>query len=252
MKPGVRQELIRPGLSTNAYGGRSSTLGLTATSYHPEAAGVQLELLDLLLKHGSSIDPSDRGSAVNGCLRNGRGLAADFLASRGARLDLEGASGVGRLDVVRTFFDGDGRLKSGSTQIQKSAGFAWACEFGRTEVVAFLLQKGMDADARLTQRGETGLHWAAYGAHVEIVKLLLEHVTRVDVKDESHQGTPLEWALFAWSNSDKTKHSDYYQAIAMLARAGATLDPKWNKNISNKMQSDPHMLAALRGEFLTP
>lgn len=248
--------LLHAGADVNAesmaYGGRSNTLGLTATSYHPEAAGVQLELLDLLLKHGSTIDPSDRGSAVNGCLRNGRGLAAEFLASRGARLDLEGASGVGRLDVVKTFFDDDGRLKSGSTQIQKNYGFAWACEFGRTEVAAFLLQNGMDAIAKLTQRGETGLHWAAYGAHVQIVKLLLERVTRVDVDDESHQSTPLEWALFAWSSSPKEKHPDYYQVVAMLIRAGAILDPKWNKNISKKIQSDAHMLAALRGQILPP
>ena len=235
---------------SEAYGGRSTTLGLTATSYHPEAAGVQLELLDLLLENGAAMDPSDGGSVANGCLRNGRRQAADFLASRGARLDLEGASGVGRLDIVKAFFDGAGQLKPGATQTQMNAGFAWACEFGRTEVVAFLLQMGMDADATLTQRGETGLHWAAYGAHVQIVALLLQRVTRVDIKDQSHRSTPLEWALFAWSNSGKSKRSDYYQVVAMLARAGAILDPKWNKDISNKIQFDPHMLAALRGQTL--
>ncbi len=179
-------------------------------------------------------------------------MAADFLASRGARLDLEGASGVGRLEVVKSFFDGAGQLKSNATQAQMRAGFAWACEFGRTEVVAFLLQMGMDADATLTQRGETGLHWAAYGAHVQIVALLLERVTRLDTKDQSHRGTPLEWALFEWSNSGKSKHSDYYRVVAMLVRAGAILDPKWNKDIAAKVQSDPHMLAALRGQILPP
>ncbi len=133
-----------------------------------------------------------------------------------------------------------------------NAGFAWACEFGRTEVVAFLLQMGMDADATLTQRGETGLHWAAHGAHVQIVALLLGRVTRVDIKDQSHRSTPLEWALFEWSNSGKPKHPNYYQVVAMLVRAGAGLDAKWNKDISNKIQSDPHMLAALRGQILPP
>src|SRR5258706_6142852 len=186
---------------SDAYGGRCATLGLAATSYHPQAAGVQLELLDLLIKNGATLDASDGGSVVNGCLRNGRGQAAEFLASRGARLDLEGASGVGRLDVVKAFFDDAGRLKPVATQSQMNAGFAWACELGRTEVVAFLLQMGMDADATLTQRGETGLHWAAHGAHVQIVALLLGRVTRVDIKDQSHRSTPLEWARFEWSNS---------------------------------------------------
>jgi ankyrin repeat protein len=254
--------LLRAGADVNAesiaYGGRSNTLGLTATSYHPEAAGVQLELLDLLIKHGSLVDASDGGSAVNGCLRNGRGQAAEFLATRGARLDLEGAAGVGRLDVVKSFFDNEGQFTSGATQAQMNAGFAWACEFGRTEIVAFLLQMGMDVDAALTQRGETGLHWAAHGGHVAIVELLLKRVTRVDIKDQAHQSTPLEWAIFAWSNSGESKRFDYYKVVAMLIRAGAEPNPKWFENVSNrqaaakKIQSDPQMLAALRGEFTPP
>lgn len=252
----IAKLLLRAGADVDAeseaYGGRSTTLGLTATSYHPEAAGVQLELLDLLLKNGAAIDSSDGGSAVNACLRNGRGQAANFLAGHGARLNLEGASGVGRLDVVKAFFDSAGQLKPGATQPQMNAGFAWACEFGQTDVVAFLLQMGMDADAKLTQRGETGLHWAAYGAHVEIARLLVERVTRVDTKDQSHRSSPLEWALFAWSNPGTSKRSDYYQVVAMLVRAGAILDPKWNRDISNKIQSDSRMLAALHGQMLPP
>jgi ankyrin repeat protein len=254
--------LLQAGADVNAesiaYGGRSTTLGLTATSFHPEAAGVQLPLLELLLEYGAVIDPTDGGRAVNGCLRNGRGQAADFLAGRGARLDLVGAAGVGRLDIVKEFFGADGQLNSTATQAQMNAGFAWACEFGRTEVVRFLLQMGMDADARLTQRGETGLHWAAYQAHVEIVRLLLERSASVDAVDQSHHGTPLEWAIFAWSNAGQSKRLDYYKVVAMLARAGATLDPKWyemvknRQNAAKKLQSDPRMLAALSGQLLPP
>lgn len=254
--------LLRAGADVNAesfaYGGRTNTLGLTATSYHPEAAGVQLELLDLLIKNGSLIDASDGGSAVNGCLRNGRGQAAEFLADRGARLDLEGASGVGRLDVVKSFFDGAGQLTSGATQMQMNAGFAWACEFGRAEVVEFLLQMGMDPDATLTQRGETGLHWAAHGAHLAIVELLLKRATRINMKDQAHESTPLEWAIFGWSNASESKRSDYYKVVAMLVRAGATPDPRWFETgssrggVANKIQSDPNMLAAFRGDFVEP
>ena len=184
------------------------------------------------------------------------GVDPECRTSRGAGLDLEGACGVGRLDVVMTFFDDTGRLKPAATQAQMNAGFAWACEFGRTEVAAFLLQKGMNADARLTQRGETGLHWAAYMAHVDIVRLLLERVTAVNIKDQSHQATPLEWAVFAWSNSGQSKSFDYYKVVSMLVRAGAVPDPKWFESVPNrqaaaeKIQSDPHMLAALRGQLL--
>jgi len=46
--------------------------------------------------------------------------------------------------------------------------------------------------------------------------------------------------------------------VAMLVRAGATPDPKWNEtpatpqSTAKKIQSDPHMQAALRGQLLPP
>ncbi len=80
-----------------------TALGLTATSRHPERAGVQMELMELLIAHGAMIEGPQSGAVVS-CLRNGRGRAAEFLAKRGARLNLEGAAGVGRLDLVRELF----------------------------------------------------------------------------------------------------------------------------------------------------
>ena len=131
---------------------------------------MQLPLMEVLIDHGAIIDGPDGGSAVNGCLHNGRGQAAEFLASRGAELDLEGAAGVGRPDVVKTFFNDDGSLKPPATHQQMNDGFAWACQFGRTNVVDFLSQRGMDLRATLRHDGETGLHWAAYGGHADTVK----------------------------------------------------------------------------------
>src|SRR5262249_39223838 len=186
---------------SDAYGGRSTTLGLAATSWHPQAAGVQLPLMQLLMEHGAIIDGPDSGSAVNGCLHNGRGAAAEFFANHGAKLDLEGAAGVGRLDVVKSFFNDDGSLKPPATVKEMRDGFAWACEFGRTNVVDFLLRRGMEIDARLKHNGQTGLHWAAYGGHEDTVRLLLQRGAPVDAKDESFDGTPLGWALYAWGNA---------------------------------------------------
>ena len=241
---------------SDAYSGRSTTLGLTATSCHPEEAGVQLPLMELLIERGAIIDGPDGGSAVNGCLHNGRREAAEFFASRGARLDLEAAAGVGRLDVVKSFFNDDGSLKLTATPQQMKDGFAWACEFGRTSVVDFLLQTNMKTDAKLKHDGQTGLHWAAYGGHVDIVKLLLQQGAAIDVKDETYGGTPLGWALYAWGNSTEgeAERGSYYEVVALLVQAGAKLDPQWYEEnedrvrAAKKIRSDPRMMAALGSE----
>jgi ankyrin repeat protein len=193
----IAKLLLEAGAEVNAeseaYRGRCTTLGLTATSCHPHNAGVQIPLMELLIERGAVIDGPDGYSGVNGCLQNGRGEAAEFLASRGARLDLEGAAGIGRLDVVRSFFAEDGGLKPPATEEQMKDGFAWACQFGRTEVVDFLLQRGMHVDAKL-RHGETGLHWAAYAGHGRTVQLLLDRGAPIDVRDARYEGTPLDWA----------------------------------------------------------
>jgi hypothetical protein len=60
---------------------------------------------------------------VNACLANGRKFGSEFIASRGGTLDLEGAAGVGRLDLVQSFFDEDRSLKSNATKTQMESGF---------------------------------------------------------------------------------------------------------------------------------
>lgn len=256
----ITKLLLNAGADVNAesdaYGGRSTTLGLAATSCHPEEAGVQLPLMDLLIAHGATIDGPDGGSAVNGCLHNGRGEAAEYLANRGARLDLEAAAGVGRLDVVRSFFNDDGSLKPTATEKQRTDGFAWACEFGRSSVVEFLLRTGIDVNAKLPHDRQTGLHWAAYAGHADTVRLLLAHGAAVDSRDDSYDGTPLGWALYGWGAGPRPAgRGSYYEAVALLVRAGARLDPGWyeddedRRQARDKVQSDSRMTAALRGEF---
>jgi ankyrin repeat protein len=256
----ITKLLLKAGADVNAesdaYGGRSTTLGLAATSCHPADAGVQLPLMELLIAHGAAIDGPDGGSAVNGCLHNGRGEAAEYLANRGTRLDLEAAAGVGRLDVVRTFFNDNGSLKPPATEKQRSDGYAWACQFGRTSVVDFLLQAGIAVNAKLPHDGQTGLHWAAYGGHADTVRLLLERGAGIDSRDDSYDGTPLGWALYGWGSGPRPAGlGSYFEAVGLLVRAGAKLDPAWyeddedRRRAREKAQSDSRMAAALRGEF---
>jgi hypothetical protein len=246
----IAEMLLRAGADVNAVGemyGGATTLGLVATSIHPLRAGVQEALIDTLLAHGASFDVAvapnyTGGSIINACLANGRGEAAAYLARRGARLDLEGAAGVGRLDVVKSFFNEDGGLKANATREQMKSGFNWACEYGRLDVVDFLLQLGIDVGER--HRGETGLHWAAHEAHVEVVKLLLERKAPVDVEDERWSGIPLQWAFHGWlDRSPGTTSDHYYEVAALLVAAGSEVTPELL--VSAKVRADPRMVAAL-------
>ncbi len=155
--------------------GKDTALSPTATSTYPLRAGVLIPLPGLLLERGASIDgaPGER-SIVNACLANGRKRAAEFLTSRVATLDLEGAAGVGRLDLVKSFFDTDGLLRPGATRAQMESGFIWACEFGRAEVADFLLGRGVDPDTCRPHK-LTGLHWAAMSGDVDTAKAVLKY-----------------------------------------------------------------------------
>jgi ankyrin repeat protein len=234
------------------YGGGSTTLGLVATSVHPKRAGVQPALIDTLLAHGARMDARGAGHGhplVNGCLANGRREAAEVLASRGAPLDLEGAAGTGRLDIVKSFFNPDGSLKPTATKAQMKDGFTWACEYGRTDVVEYLLDRGLVVGELLPRpHGQTGLHWAAHGGHIETVKALLERHAPVDLKDRAFGATPLGWALHAFSSgvAESAPNESYYQIVALLVAAGAPVEPEWLKD--ENARSDPRMFAALTGK----
>jgi hypothetical protein len=160
--------LLKSGAEVDAeadvYGGGCTTLGLAATSVHPEAAGVQEALLQVLLKCGAVIDkPNLAGnnhSLVIACFTNGRPRAAEFLAARGAQLDLESAAGLGRMDVVKTFFDSDGSLKPAATKRQLQKGFLWACMYGRLDVAAFLLDHG--ASPYIGQPAADTFAWSSF------------------------------------------------------------------------------------------
>jgi hypothetical protein len=118
----VARLLLEAGAEVNAtagmYGGGAKTLGLVATSFHPAKAGVQIPLMETLLQAGAELDDAPGRSTVNGALANGRPGAAHFLARRGAFLDLEGAAGIGRLEMVQSFFNKEGGLKSPATKTQ--------------------------------------------------------------------------------------------------------------------------------------
>ena len=178
----------------DAYG-KGTPLGLTATSIHPLRAGLLIPLLELLL-------------------------------ARGAKLDFEAAAGVGRIELVKTFFNRDGSLNHHATKTQMESGFIWACEYGRAEVVDFLLQMGVDKKT-YRQLKLTGLHWAAASGDIHTVNAPLKHGAPLEAKNV-WGGTPLGSAIWAAAESDPNHpvwpKADWVPVVELLLEAGANPD----------------------------
>ena len=212
--------------TANAYNGPCTVLGLAATSVHPVRAGVQESLLEILLARGASMEsPGAAGngqSAILGCLGNGRGEAAAFLAARGARLDLETAAGAGRLDVVKSSFTEDGNLAPPSTQWQLQRGFLWACEYGHLSIVEFLLDRGADLRDQ-AETSETGLHWAVVGCQLPVVQFLLKRGAPLEELN-AYGGTALGQAGWCFENAPALDFCPIFEA---LLAAGAEIEDGW-------------------------
>jgi hypothetical protein len=201
---------------------------------------VQLAVIDVLLKHGARVDLRGNGGhtqmLVRACLANGQPAAAEYLAGRGAPLDLAEAAGLGRVEAMKGFFNEHGQLKASATAAQTIEGFSFACAYGRTAAAEFLLDRGVDVDAELKGHGDghTGLHVAAYHGHVDVVSALLRRGARVDAIDKTWGTPPLIWALTGWSREPTTTPECYYEVVARMVQAGADVKPDlldWERHV---------------------
>lgn len=248
----ITEILLAAGAEVDAvadvYEGRCTPLGLVATSSPPFDAGVQKDVIEVLLDHGARMDlPGSAGrhdGLVRSCLANGQPQAAEYLASRGAPLDLSAAAGLGRLDAVRAFFNSDSD-PTPKTPAQLLEAFWMACGYGRANVVDFLLEHGVDVDSELKGHGDghTGLHLAAFHGQVEVVRTLLRHGARIDIIDKTWGTPPLVWALTGWARKAAASADGYYAVVAQLVAAGANVTPDmlaWDK-----LRADPKMVSAL-------
>jgi ankyrin repeat protein len=253
----IAELLLAAGADVDAeadvYGGGCTTLGLVATSGPPFIAGVQRAVIDVLLEYGARMDRRRIGgndhALVRGCLANGQPQAAEYLANRGAPLDLPGAAGLGRVDILKGFFGEAGNLNERATEAALRDGFSLACVYGRTPAVEFLLDHGMTVDVELRGHGEghTGLHVAAFHGHPDTVRALLRRGARVDTIDKTWGTPPLIWALTGWRLKPELPSEQYHDVVAALVAAGASV----TQNLLDweKARADPKMLAALSGKL---
>lgn len=219
----ITRHLLDAGAAVDAeadvYGGGATTFGLAVTSAHPRLAGVQNALADLLLERGARMAPD----IVRYCLVNGCPEAAAHLAEKGAPVDLVGAAGIGRLDLVRR------AIEPPATRSAKDDGAAMvmAAWYGRHEVVSLLLDSGVDPGVARGDDGQTALHVAAYQGDVALVERLLQRGAPVDVTDRVYRTPPLVWALHAWLEEDRPDGTTYAAILRALAAAGATVKQEW-------------------------
>ncbi|MCX6597807.1 MAG: ankyrin repeat domain-containing protein [Acidobacteria bacterium] len=181
-----------PDSLADLYGGQCTTLSLLVSSGVPTPE-VQLGLAELLLDRGAAVDGQGAGNWVNPlrtALAFGFMDAARLLATRGARLDLAAAAGLG--DAARA-----AELLPSADGPVRHAALALAAQLGQVETLRLLLEFGEDPN-RYNPAGlhahATPLHHAALAGHAEAARLLVAHGARRDMPDKHWHATPAGWA----------------------------------------------------------
>ncbi|HEY2964247.1 MAG TPA: ankyrin repeat domain-containing protein [Pyrinomonadaceae bacterium] len=169
---------------------------------------------ELLLDRGAAIDGTGNWLPLEEALYwNSQDVMA-LLLERGAKVqNLRMAAGLGRTDLIESYFNPDGSLKPEAGRIEwpwSSRGnpwqqdrqgiinnaFVYACMHGHIEAARLLLEKG--AEINVIPGGfdyaGTGLHYAALNGQRAMVEFLLAQGADRNVKDTKVGSTPLGWA----------------------------------------------------------
>jgi len=179
--------LIEAGANVNAralFKGKSTP---GETPLHWAASSDDVVLIDALIDGGADID-IDGAIIANGtplweavvfCMQG----AAHKLIERGATYNLMIAAGVGRLNLVETFFNAAGQVtaqagvlpgwsKPRESQFCIDSAFGLACRNGHLETAQWLLYKRPDINCK-NPVGETPLDQAVGRKHPEVANWLM-------------------------------------------------------------------------------
>ena len=233
----IATALLRAGAEVDAtaetYGGgrAQTTMNLLVSSTHPAAAGVQVDLVDTLLDFGAAINGlDDDGSPLMTALAFGYVEAAEALARRGARVDnVVAAAALGETTLVERFMADGAPVAaslvglywlglSGDPRSHVERAFVWACGYGRTEVVEFLLPHVDPAAA--DPMGMTGLHWAAGNGRLAVVELLTRRGAPLETRNR-WGGTVLSTTTYFAAQRPADDWARYSAIIDVLIAAGA-------------------------------
>jgi ankyrin repeat protein len=192
------------------------------------------DVAELLLDRGAALDGTGGWSPLEEALYWNSQHAIDLFLERGAKVqNLRTAAGLGRTDLIESFFNADGSLKPEAGRIEwpfgslesiacsnhEAAGkrlladrvnswsqdrqgiinnaLVYACMHGHVEAAELLLAKGAEINAipgGFDYAG-TGLHYAALNGRRAMVEFLLAHGADRTIKDTKVFSTPSGWAI---------------------------------------------------------
>lgn len=186
------------------------TLGLVATGYIPKKCGVQIELINLLIDQGAV--PGNG----HGALAHGNIDAARRLIERGGDMTLTTAICLDLQEDIES-------LAERSTVKDRQIALMAAAFYGRSDMLSFLIDLGVDVNAYIEQ--DSGFHWHATALHqavssgsLEAVKVLLEAGASLQLKDRVYDGTPLGWAMYMQEQENDEVSKRKYVVIEKYLR----------------------------------
>jgi ankyrin repeat protein len=199
----IARLLLESGADVNASTlGRNggTTMGLLLTSKQASDAGISGPLMDLLLHYGAKLDLSTP-DALDGSLTNHAPRAAEKMIELGAKPDVLAAAALGRMDLLRAFFDTTGRLRlrprrrGKALSARDAVGLALLYAYVReqSEAVDFLLEKDGNWNMVGVNNG-TVLHRAAWQGDLAMVRRLVAKGADMSDRNNPFNATPLSWA----------------------------------------------------------
>ena len=176
------------------------TMGLLLTSKQASDADVAGPLVDVLVEYGARLDLTS-ADALDASLINHAPRAAEKLIALGAKPDLLAAAALGRIDLLRGFFDKDGDLLSRPTRrgrelsSRDAIGLAMLYAYVRDEreAVEFLLEHDGNWNMIGVNNG-AALHRAACAGDLPMVQRLVGKGADTSNRMNPFNSTPLAWA----------------------------------------------------------